>query len=157
VSNTRTDRSLPFYAIKYTPKDGEKNTFKIEPLVYETKDHLIPHLKLVHKYPQCFPRIRIDRGAIRFVLSGATLMAPGLTSPGGRLPSQDFEGEDAKFGTKDLEKGVVVVVEAEGKEEACLVGALKVGTGQMKVEQKGAAIEDGWHYVGDGLWKLPLD
>jgi PUA domain protein len=86
-------------------------------------------------------------------------MAPGLTSPGGRLPSAEFEGnaEDERFGIKDLEKGVVVVVEAEGKEEACLVGALKVGTGQMKVEKKGAAIEDGWHYVGDGLWKLPLD
>lgn len=85
-------------------------------------------------------------------------MAPGLTSPGGRLPSKEFESEeDLRFGKEDLEKGVVVVVEAEGKEHACLVGALKVGTAKMKEEKKGAAIEDGWHYVGDGLWKLPLD
>jgi len=40
----------------------------------------------VHRYPTLFPSVRIDRGAIRFVLSGATLMAPGLTSKGGRLP-----------------------------------------------------------------------
>ncbi|SPQ23901.1 58f77c39-b9a0-4438-9781-07c961491625 [Thermothielavioides terrestris] len=38
---------------------------------------LLPHLRLVHRFPQCFPTVRIDRGAIRFVLSGATLMAPG--------------------------------------------------------------------------------
>jgi len=58
------------------------------PIVYQQDNNgvLLPHLKLVHRFPQCFPTIRIDRGAIRFVLSGATLMAPGLTSPGGRLP-----------------------------------------------------------------------
>lgn len=85
-------------------------------------------------------------------------MAPGLTSPGGRLPSEEFEGtEDEKFGTKDLEKGVVVVVEAEGKDHACLVGVLNVDTDTMKVEKSGPAIDEGWHYLGDGLWKLPLD
>ncbi|KAH6635682.1 hypothetical protein B0J18DRAFT_487729 [Chaetomium sp. MPI-SDFR-AT-0129] len=58
------------------------------PLVYQQDNNgvLLPHLRLVHRFPQCFPTIRIDRGAIRFVLSGATLMAPGLTSKGGRLP-----------------------------------------------------------------------
>ncbi|KAK4040222.1 hypothetical protein C8A01DRAFT_35736 [Parachaetomium inaequale] len=58
------------------------------PLVYQLDNSrvLLPHLRLVHRFPQCFPTIRIDRGAIRFVLSGATLMAPGLTSQGGRLP-----------------------------------------------------------------------
>lgn len=57
------------------------------PIAYQQDNGvLLPHLRLVHRFPQCFPTIRIDRGAIRFVLSGATLMAPGLTSKGGRLP-----------------------------------------------------------------------
>ena len=58
------------------------------PIAYQQDNSrlLLPHLKLVHRFPQCFPTVRIDRGAIRFVLSGATLMAPGLTSQGGRLP-----------------------------------------------------------------------
>ncbi|KAL2169206.1 hypothetical protein VTG60DRAFT_6370 [Thermothelomyces hinnuleus] len=57
------------------------------PLVYQQDNGvLLPHLRLVHRFPHCFPTVRIDRGAIRFVLSGATLMAPGLTSKGGRLP-----------------------------------------------------------------------
>ncbi len=92
------------------------------------------------------PTIQIDRGAIRFVLSGATLMAPGLTSPGGRLP----DAENA------LEKGTVVGVKAEGKEEVCMVGTLKASTEDVKTKGKGVVIDDG-HYLGDGLWKMQLD
>ncbi|KAJ5939523.1 hypothetical protein N7454_003471 [Penicillium verhagenii] len=106
----------------------------------------IPHLKLVHQFPSALPTIQIDRGAIRFVLSGAALMAPGLTSPGGRLP----DAADA------LEAGRIVGVKAEGKEEICLVGALKMGTEEMKSKGKGVVMDEG-HYLGDGLWKMHLD
>jgi malignant T-cell-amplified sequence len=119
-------------------------------------DPLIPHLKIVHQYPQCFNKLRIDRGAIRFVLSGATLMAPGMTSKGGRLPNPNAAEEDLKYGKEDLEPGSIVIIEAEGKESACLVGQLKMGTKQMKEKKKGVAIDDG-HYLGDGLWRLNLD
>lgn len=116
-------------------------------------DPIIPHLHIVHKYPWCFDRIRIDRGAIRFVLSGAALMVPGLTSPGGRLPGADDEYGNAG---KEIDAGAVVVVDAEGKENACMVGVLKVSTAEMKEKKKGPAIENG-HYVGDGLWTLSLN
>ncbi|SPO04086.1 probable translation machinery-associated protein 20 [Cephalotrichum gorgonifer] len=118
---------------------------------------LLPHLRLVHRFPHAFPSVRIDRGAVRFVLSGATLMAPGLTSAGGRLPEE--RGEDAlvdgRWG-RELEEGDPVVIMAEGKEEACAVGVLSVGTGELKVKKKGPAMEDG-HYLGDGLWKMHVE
>ncbi|KAK0931720.1 translation machinery-associated protein 20 [Friedmanniomyces endolithicus] len=127
-----------------------------EPLFWQHMDDpVIPHLKVIHKYPWAFPRIRIDRGAIRFVLSGATLMVPGLTSPGGRLPGDEEAGEEYGNGVEELEAGEVVVVEAEGKETACLVGVLTMGTKEMREKKKGPGIENG-HYVGDGLWKLDL-
>jgi malignant T-cell-amplified sequence len=97
-------------------------------------------------FPNALPRIQIDRGAIRFVLSGATLMAPGLTSPGGRLPDKEHE----------LKEGEVVAVCAEGKEEICMVGALKMGTEEMKGKKKGVVMDEG-HYLGDGLWRMILD
>lgn len=109
-------------------------------------DPLIPHLRVVHAFPNCFSRVAIDRGAIRFVLSGATLMAPGLTSAGGWLPDADHE----------LKEGEVVTVEAEGKNEACLVGQLRMGTEEIKEKKKGVVIDSG-HYLGDGLWKLTID
>ena len=123
---------------------------------------LIPHLKLVHRFPQGFPTIRIDRGAIRFVLSGATLMAPGLTSAGGRLPKPKEgapEGggvDDDGHWTRELEKGDPVVIMAEGKEEACAIGLLVAGTKEVKEKGKGPVVEEA-HYLGDGLWNLSLD
>lgn len=128
------------------------------PLFYQfdTSAPLLPHLKLVHRFPQAFPTIRIDRGAIRFVLSGATLMAPGLTSVGGRLP-EPREGDEGVDGdghwSRELKKGEPVVIMAEGKEEACAVGVLVAGTDEVKKLGKGPVVEDA-HYLGDGLWKL---
>jgi len=129
------------------------------PLFYQHMDDpLTPHLRLVHAFPQCFPRVRIDRGAVRFVLSGATLMAPGLTSAGGRLPSGkegDGRGKEG-WGEEELEEGRVVVVEAEGKENAVLVGRLRMGTREVKERAKGVVIDEG-HFLGDGLWRLLVD
>lgn len=117
------------------------------PLFFQPQDGPpIPHLRLVHAFPDALPTIQIDRGAIRFVLSGAALMAPGLTSAGGKLP--DEEGK--------LEAGTVVGVKAEGKEEVCMVGVLKVGTEEIKKVKKGVVVDEG-HYLGDGLWRLHLD
>lgn len=31
-------------------------------------------------------QVQVDMGAIKFILGGADVMCPGLTSPGGRLP-----------------------------------------------------------------------
>lgn len=73
-------------------------------------------------------------------------MAPGLTSTGGRLP--DREGE--------LKEGDVAVIEAEGKEEACLVGQLRMGTEEIKEKKKGIVMDTG-HFLGDGLWKISID
>ena len=77
-------------------------------------------------------------------------MAPGLTSAGGRLPDPEKEGE------KELEEGEVVVVGAEGKENACLVGRLKMGTEEIRRVGKGVVLDDG-HFLGDGLWRVVLD
>ncbi|KAI1109573.1 PUA domain-containing protein [Nemania sp. NC0429] len=167
------------YIEEILPKKGSLDAMKLpdrctlyvldgEPLFFQQDTTtLLPHLKLVHRFPAAFPSIRIDRGAIRFVLSGATLMAPGLTSAGGRLPSgivtvrgaEDGEGEgldeDERW-TRELEKGEPVIVRAEGKTEPCAVGFLVMGTKEVKDKGKGPVIEDA-HYLGDGLWRLNTD
>ncbi|KAI0404622.1 PUA domain-containing protein [Xylaria palmicola] len=166
------------YIDEILPKKGSLAAMKLpdrctlyvldgEPLFFQQDTTtLLPHLKLVHRFPAAFPSVRIDRGAIRFVLSGATLMAPGLTSAGGRLPSgtltdraEDGAGEgldDEDRWTRELAKGEPVVVRAEGKTEACAVGFLVMGTKDVKDKGKGPVIEDA-HYLGDGLWRLGTD
>ncbi|XP_043683010.1 malignant T-cell-amplified sequence 1 homolog isoform X2 [Vespula pensylvanica] len=45
----------------------------------------MPTLRLLHKYPFFLPMEQVDKGAIRFVLSGANIMCPGLTSKGAKM------------------------------------------------------------------------
>ena len=47
-----------------------------------------PTLKLLHMFPTMMPIMQVDKGAIKFVLSGANIMCPGFTSPGGLLPTE---------------------------------------------------------------------
>ncbi|KAH6970871.1 hypothetical protein BGZ61DRAFT_458084 [Ilyonectria robusta] len=166
------DEILPKKASLASMKLPDRNTLYVLDTVplffqHDTTD-IIPHLRLVHRFPQAFPTIRIDRGAIRFVLSGATLMAPGLTSKGGRLPAEGAaktleEGKemdqhvDAEGRwSRELLKGEPVVVMAEGKEEACAVGLLVAGTDEVKAKGKGPVIEEA-HFLGDGMWNLNTD
>lgn len=166
------DEILPKKASLASMKLPDRNTLYVldaEPLFYQDAHAaLLPHLRLVHRFSQGFPTVRIDRGAIRFVLSGATLMAPGLTSQGGRLPAEGAaktleEGRELEQRadaegrwSRELAKGEPVVIMAEGKEEACAVGTLVVGTDEVKAKGKGPVVEDA-HFLGDGLWNLGLD
>jgi PUA domain protein len=103
-------------------------------------DDLVPSLRLVHKLPkEAFPNVRVDRGAIKFILGGANIMCPGLSSKGAWLP--DSPG---------LEEGQVVVIYAEGKEHALAVGVLEMSTEDIKSVNKGIGVSVVTH-LGDGL------
>ena len=67
--------------------------------------------------PFLLPKLQVDKGAIRFVLSGANIMCPGLTSPGARM-------------TAVPEKTPVAIM-AEGKQHALAVGLTKMSTDDM--------------------------
>lgn len=51
-----------------------------------------PFVLLTYAYiwpdPNIMKKFQVDRGAIKFVLSGANIMCPGLTSPGGVLDNE---------------------------------------------------------------------
>ncbi|KAJ3254813.1 hypothetical protein HK103_006803 [Boothiomyces macroporosus] len=98
----------------------------------------IPNLKLLQKYPDILPKIQVDRGAIKFVLKGADIMCPGVTSKGGNMPD-------------GLEKDQLVCVMAEGKQHALAVGLLSMSSQEIKTVNKGIGILN-MHYLNDGLW-----
>lgn len=85
------------------------------------------------------PRVRCDKGAVKFLLKGADVMCPGLTSAGGDMSTP-------------LSEGAPVAVYAEGKEHALAIGTMKMSTGDVKAINKGVGVEV-LHFVGDDLWK----
>ncbi|KAG5418843.1 TMA20 [Candida metapsilosis] len=119
--------------------DNEDDDDNNEIVLIQHFTDIIPTLKTVHKYPQLFPRVQVDRGAIKFVMSGANIMCPGLTSKGGDLPEEN------------LPVDTIVTVYAEGKENALAIGKLVMSVDDIKKKNKGIGIEV-LHYLGDGLW-----
>ena len=93
--------------------------------------------------PFILPAVKVDRGAIRFLLAGANMMCPGLTSAGGYLPPDDAP----------LEAGTPVAIFAEGKEHAAAIGVTKLSTAEMRKLNKGIGVES-ITYLGDDLWAI---
>lgn len=115
-----------------------------EPLFFQHFDGpFFPTLRLAHKYPYVLAMVRVDRGAIRFLLGGAHMMCPGMTSAGGYLPPAD----------EALPAGTPVIIHAEGKEHAVGLGITKMGTEEMKAVNKGIGVEI-ITYLGDDLWAI---
>lgn len=77
----------------------------------------MPSLRLFHRFPVFLPKLQVDKGAIRFVLSGANIMCPGLTSPGAFM--------------NPVDKGAVVAIMAEGKDNCMAIGLTTLSTEEM--------------------------
>lgn len=105
----------------------------------QRKGPFYPTLRLLHKYPFILPHQQVDKGAIKFVLSGANIMCPGLTSPGAKLYTAAVD--------------TIVAVMAEGKEHALCVGVMKMAAADIEKINKGIGIEN-IHYLNDGLWHM---
>ena len=98
-----------------------------------------PTLRLLHMYPDMMPKLRVDRGAIKFVLSGANIMCPGLTSPGATIHDE-------------VDTDMPVAIFAEGKDEALAFGITRLSTKDIVEVNKGIGV-DLVTYLNDGLWK----
>jgi predicted RNA-binding protein (TIGR00451 family) len=89
--------------------------------------------------PDILPKYQVDRGAVPFVLGGANIMAPGLTSAGGMMDDVPTES--------------VVAVMVQGKEHAIAIGVTTMSTEEIRKVNKGNAVEN-THWLNDGLWTL---
>ncbi|CAG0896659.1 unnamed protein product, partial [Cyprideis torosa] len=137
-----------FRIVKWQPPFTLFSHEHIEILVNAAGDQLffrqrdgpwMPTLRLLHRYPFILPWEQVDAGAVKFVLSGANIMCPGLTSPGARMTS--------------VPSGTVVAVMVEGKQHAVAVGVCKLSTDEISRVNKGIGIEN-IHYLNDGLWNM---
>jgi PUA domain protein len=134
------DKASSFIVVNSSGDDDDESTAKSRrPLFFRQRDGpYFPTLRLLHQYPNMMTRVQVDAGGIKFILKGADVMCPGMTSSGGVLPP-------------GLPAGCPVAIYAQGKEHAMAVGVLKMSTEDIKKLNKGAGVET-MHHIGDELW-----
>jgi len=101
----------------------------------QTGDELIPFLGS-REAISLFPSVRVDEGAIKFVLNGADIMRPGVRS---------FD----EWG----EAGRLVAVREEKRDRAIAVGRAVVTGEEMAKMDKGPCLRN-LHHLGDRFWNL---
>ncbi|EKX48234.1 hypothetical protein GUITHDRAFT_86059 [Guillardia theta CCMP2712] len=127
--------------------EGKINLVMIdgEPVFYNVRDGpYYPTLRVHHQYPFMMPTMRVDKGAIKFVLSGANIMCPGLT----------HKNVVEELANKPVDNNTPVAILAEGKEHALAIGHTQMSSQDIIQVNKGIGVNV-VHHLNDGLWKTP--
>ncbi len=106
---------------------GGKDTF------LEVGNRLIPSLTF-ERALRSLPWIKVDRGAVPHICSGADLMAPGVRGV-----------------TRPFNRGDLVLTVDETYQKGLAVGVALVGSQELHTLAKGKVVQI-LHYVGDKVW-----
>ena len=100
---------------------------------YENK--LVPTLHYLLKHPALLKKIVVDMGAVKFVVSGADIMRPGIVSIESEISTGDF----------------LVIVDVNNKKPLA-VGVSLFSSSEMQDMKTGKVVKN-IHFVGDDVWK----
>mmetsp|Transcript_7118 Transcript_7118/g.8014 ORF Transcript_7118/g.8014 Transcript_7118/m.8014 type:complete len:182 (-) Transcript_7118:37-582(-) len=113
-------------------------------LFYQARNNVfVPHLKLLHKYPGMMKHMQCDKGGIKHIIGGSSVMSPGITSEGGEID-------------EEAEVGEVVAIMAQGKRHAMAIGIMAMDPETIIKDNKGIAIEVET-YITDALWTFKVE
>lgn len=105
------------------------------PSFFNIDDVWVPTLHLLLKYTSLLPKVVVDKGAIKFVVNGADIMRPGITS------SDSFQ------------KGDFIVIVDENYSKPLAVGKSLLSSEDLLASSSGKVISN-LHFIGDDIWKV---
>tara|TARA_Y100000031_G_C8052187_1_gene306680 strand:- start:52 stop:516 length:465 start_codon:yes stop_codon:yes gene_type:complete len=119
-------------------KEKELRLYVVNDLIsfFYNEDKLVPTLKLLQENSGLLKRMVVDMGAVKFVVSGADIMRPGIVS----------------F-SEDIYAGDFVVIVDENHQKPLAVGISKNSSEELCAIDKGKVVKN-IHFIGDDLWKL---
>ncbi|MEK6921195.1 MAG: DUF1947 domain-containing protein [Nanoarchaeota archaeon] len=106
-----------------------------QPAFFYYENKLAPTLHYLLKHSTLLKKIVVDMGAVKFVVSGADIMRPGIVEMESEISTGDF----------------VVVVDVNNKKPLA-VGIALFGSAEMQDMKTGKVVKN-IHYVGDDVWK----
>ncbi len=101
---------------------------------FKINDKIIPSLKIILEGKIILKNITVDMGAVKFVVSGADVMRPGIVNI-----------------DETISKGDVVAVIDEKNKKPLSIGESLFNAPEMKLMTSGKAVKN-LHFVGDKHW-----
>ncbi len=135
------------YSVEVSKKDLvellDEENFKLilvnkQPWFFYYGEKLVPTLKLLQSKPDLLKKIVVDMGAIKFMVSGADVMRPGI-----------------KEIQENLEKDDFVVIVDQNNQKPLAVGVAQLSATEMQAATSGKVIKN-IHFVGDEIWKFEV-
>lgn len=134
------NKKITDFGVKLTKKDNvavddniiyvnDKKSFFID------NNKVVPMINILLEDKNILKMVTVDMGAVKFIISGADIMRPGIVS---------FE--------KGIIKDEYVVIVDENNKKPFSVGLAMFDETEMKEMNFGKVIKN-LHYVGDKLWK----
>ncbi len=141
IDKIRENYNNSFFDEKSNVETGDMEEYKIilienEPVFVVHENKMVFTLKGLDRFKPQEKFVTVDMGAVRFITSGADVMAPGIV--------------DADRNIKENQQ--VWICDEKHKKPLAVGFALMNGE-QMVKEEKGKAVKV-VHYVGDRLWNL---
>lgn len=121
-------------------EEGELKVLVINeiPAFKQHENTYIPTLLLIKlKYRDLIPKAVVDEGAVKHIINGADVMAPGIVE------------------IDDVEENELISIWEPRKETPIAIGKTLTNSKTIKELRKGKAIKN-IHHVGDKLWNLTL-
>lgn len=109
-----------------------------KPLLMRLQGIVFPTLRGLLEHPFPSRRVVVDSGAVPFVIKGADVMRPGITSI-----------------SDDVTAGMPVQVVEERHGKPIALGIALFDAGEMREKNTGKVIKT-LYYVGDDLWSLEI-
>lgn len=107
------------------------------PAFFYHDTHLVPTLKYLQDHP-VLKRVVVDMGAVRFIVSGADVMRPGVVEIDPEISEEEY----------------IVIVDVQHKKPLAVGKTLHDGK-TMQAMKSGRIIKN-IHYVSDDIWNVQL-
>lgn len=120
--------------------DGEFIFIDEEPVLFKLNNEWINTLNAIIKNINIkeFKKIKVDQGAIRFVVNGADIMRPGIVEI-----------------DESIEKNEIILIIEETHNKPLAIGISMLSGLELKEITTGKVIQN-IHYVGDAIWNKKI-
>ena len=111
---------------------------KGKPILFEISNRIFPTIHCVREHKMSLPKVIVDLGAIKYIVNGADVMAPGIV-----------------YFDKNIEIDTIVSIHEEKAESVLAIGVSLISAEEFKNRKSGKVIKN-VHHLNDAIWKFSL-